>query len=305
MFLLNNVLNKNSSKIFIISFLILFFELTLIRYISASILSISFYSNIILLASFFGVGAGCLLNIKRNLVNYFPLLLFIFLLILNTHLLIINTSQNEMIMFQLDEGSYKIPSWLIIIFIFSFVAVLFLILGQQLKLAFKAFEKSIDAYLFDLLGSIAGVITFSIFSYFELGFVCWISITLISWIIISKFNKDFVKNKKYDSIFICALTIFFAIFLSSIQPNSYWSKYYFIKLLEVKKDEYYHIFTNKTGHQAMEKKLQLWFYQIPYNSFKNPQYDDILIIGAGSGQDASVALHNNVKKLMLLTLNRD
>jgi hypothetical protein len=70
MFFLNNILNKNSSKIFIISFLILFFELTLIRYISASIVSISFYSNIILLASFFGVGAGCLLNIKRNLFNY-------------------------------------------------------------------------------------------------------------------------------------------------------------------------------------------------------------------------------------------
>jgi hypothetical protein len=128
MFFLNNILNKNSSKIFIISFLILFFELTLIRYISASIVSISFYSNIILLASFFGVGAGCLLNIKRNLFNYFPPLLLVFLLILNTHLLMINTSQSEMIMFQVVGGEYKIPSWLIIIFIFSFVGFLFLTL---------------------------------------------------------------------------------------------------------------------------------------------------------------------------------
>jgi hypothetical protein len=279
--------------------LILFFELTLIRYISASIVSISFYSNIILLASFFGVGAGCLLNIKRNLFYYFPLLLLVFLLILNTHLLMINTSQSEMIMFQIDGGSYKIPSWLIIIFIFSFVSALFLILGQQLKLAFQNFEKSIDAYLFDLLGSIAGIITFSTLSYFELGFVCWISITCISWIIISQFNNNFVKNQKNDSIFIWILTVFFAIFLNSIQPNSYWSKYYFIKLLEVKKNEYYHIFTNKTGHQAMEKKPQLWFYQIPYDSFNNPQYDDILIIGAGSGQDASVALQNNVKNIWI------
>jgi tRNA1(Val) A37 N6-methylase TrmN6 len=293
----NNILKKNSSKIFIISFLILFFELTLIRYISATIISISFYSNIILLASFFGVGAGCLLNIKRNLFYYFPLLLLVFLLILNTHLLMINTSQSEMIMFQIDGGSYKIPSWLIIIFIFSFVSALFLILGQQLKLAFQNFEKSIDAYLFDLLGSIAGIITFSTLSYFELGFVCWISITCISWIIISQFNNNFVKNQKNDSIFIWILTVFFAIFLNSIQPNSYWSKYYFIKLLEVKKDEHYHIFTNKTGHQAMEKKPKLWFYQMPYASFKNPQYDDILIIGAGSGQDASVALQNNVQNI--------
>jgi spermidine synthase len=297
MFFLNNILNKNSSKIFIISFLILFFELTLIRYISATIVSISFYSNIILLASFFGVGAGCLLNIKRNLFNYFPPLLLVFLLILNTHLLMINTSQSEMIMFQLDVGSYKIPSWLIIIFIFSFVSALFLILGQQLKLAFQAFEKSIDAYLFDLLGSIVGIITFSTFSYFELGFVYWISIAFILWIIINRFKNKILKNQKYDSILVWILIITFAIFLNSAQPNSYWSKYYFIKLLEVKKDEYYHIFTNKTGHQAMEKKPQLWFYQIPYDSFKNPQYEDILIIGAGSGQDASIALQNNVKNI--------
>ena len=155
---INNFINRNSSKIFIISFLILFFELTLIRYISASIVSISFYSNIILLASFFGVGAGCLLNLKRNLFNYFPTLILILLLILNSSLLMINTSKSEMIMFQVDGEGYRMPSWLIIIFIFSFVAFLFLILGQQLKLAFRNFEKSIDAYLFDLLGSIAGII---------------------------------------------------------------------------------------------------------------------------------------------------
>jgi tRNA1(Val) A37 N6-methylase TrmN6 len=106
-----------------------------------------------------------------------------------------------------------------------------------------------------------------------------------------------VKNQKNDSIFIWILTVFFAIFLNSVQPNSYWSKYYFIKFLEAKKNELYYIFTNKTGHQSMEKKPQLWFYQMPYDSFKNPQYDDILIIGAGSGQDASVALQNNVKNI--------
>ena len=116
---INNFINKNSSKIFIISFLILFFELTLIRYISASIVSISFYSNIILLASFFGVGAGCLLNIKKNLFNYFPTLILILLLILNSSLLMINTSKSEMIMFQVDGEGYRMPSWLIIIFIFN------------------------------------------------------------------------------------------------------------------------------------------------------------------------------------------
>jgi tRNA1(Val) A37 N6-methylase TrmN6 len=294
---INNFINRNSSKIFIISFLILFFELTLIRYISATIVSISFYSNIILLASFFGVGAGCLLNVKKNLFNYFPALIFILLLILNSSLLMINTSESEMLMFQDFVGEYKIPSWLIIIFIFSFVAFLFLILGQQLKLAFRNFEKSIDAYLFDLLGSIAGIIIFSTLSYFELGFIYWISITFILWLLINHTHKNPTKNKKHDSFFAWILAIAFALFLNIIHENSWWSKYYFIKLTEFKKGEYYHIFTNKTGHQVMEIKPKLWFYRIPYDSFKNPQYDDVLIIGVGSGQDASIALQNNVKNI--------
>ncbi len=292
-----NILKKNSSKIFLISFLILFFELTLIRYVSASIVSISFYSNIILLASFFGVGAGCLLNIKKNLFNLFPALLFIFLLVLNSSLLEINTTKSEMIMFQPEVVSNKIPAWLIIIFIFSFVATLFLILGQQLKLAFQNFKKSIDAYVFDLLGSIAGIITFSALSYYELGFLYWISITCALWLIINLFQKNSSENKKYDFIFSWVLIIIFSFFLNSIYEKSYWSKYYFIKLSEFKKDEFYFISTNKTGHQAMEKEPKWWFYQIPYDSFKNPQYDDVLIIGAGSGQDASVALKNNVKSI--------
>ncbi len=297
MVFINNFINKNCSKIFIISFLILFFELTLIRYISATIVSISFYSNIILLASFFGVGGGCLLSIRRNLFNLFPPLILILLLILNSQLLVINALESEMLMFQDFVGEYKIPSWLIVIFIFSFVAFLFLILGQQLKLAFRNFEKSIDAYIFDLLGSLVGVIAFNILSYFELGFMYWISITFILWLIINRTHKNPTKNKKYDSIFVWILVISFALFLNIIHENSWWSKYYFIKLTEFKKDEYYHIFTNKTGHQAMEKKPKLWFYRIPYDSFKNPQYDDVLIIGAGSGQDASIALQHNVKNI--------
>lgn len=301
MLLINNFLKKNSSKFFLISFLILFFELTLIRYVSASIVSISFYSNIILLASFFGVGAGCLLNIKKNLFNLFPTLLLFFLLVLNSSLLEINTTKSEMIMFQLEGVINKIPAWLIIIFIFSFVATLFLILGQQLKLAFQNFKKSIDAYIFDLLGSIAGIITFSALSYYELGFLYWISITCALWLIINLFQKNSSENKKYDFIFSWTLIIVFSFFLNSIHEKSneksYWSKYYFIKLSEFKKDEFYFISTNQTGHQAMEKEPNWWFYQIPYDLFKNPQYDDVLIIGAGSGQDAAVALKNNVKSI--------
>ena len=53
-------------KIFSVSFLVLFLEIALIRWLPANIRLLSFFSNFILLASFLGIGLGCLLADART-----------------------------------------------------------------------------------------------------------------------------------------------------------------------------------------------------------------------------------------------
>ena len=57
--------------IFLSSFLVLFLEIGLIRWMPAYVRLLSFFSNFILLASFLGIGVGCLLATRRRRLFYF------------------------------------------------------------------------------------------------------------------------------------------------------------------------------------------------------------------------------------------
>jgi len=60
--------------LFLSSFLVLFLETALIRWLPAYIRLLAYFSNFILLASFLGIGVGCLLATRRrDLFVWFPL----------------------------------------------------------------------------------------------------------------------------------------------------------------------------------------------------------------------------------------
>jgi len=63
--------------LFVASFLVLFLETTVIRWMPAYVRLLAYFSNFILLASFLGIGVGCLLAVRRrNLIVWFPPILF-------------------------------------------------------------------------------------------------------------------------------------------------------------------------------------------------------------------------------------
>src|SRR6202158_2196149 len=57
-------------RLFALSFLMLFVELALIRWLGANVVYLSYYSNFVLLGSFLGIGIGFLR--ARSRVNLFP-----------------------------------------------------------------------------------------------------------------------------------------------------------------------------------------------------------------------------------------
>src|SRR3954465_2905670 len=64
-----------ATRTFLASFLVLFLEIALIRWMPAYIRLLSYFSNFILLASFLGIGLGCLLAPARvRLFTWVPLL---------------------------------------------------------------------------------------------------------------------------------------------------------------------------------------------------------------------------------------
>src|ERR671939_839561 len=62
--------------LFVISLLILFLELACIRWFPAHVLYLTFFTNIVLLATFLGMSVGCLAaGRRRNYLVWTPLLL--------------------------------------------------------------------------------------------------------------------------------------------------------------------------------------------------------------------------------------
>ena len=53
-------------ELFLISFFILFFELAWIRWLGSTVIFLTFFTNIVLMACFLGVSVGCLAASRRR-----------------------------------------------------------------------------------------------------------------------------------------------------------------------------------------------------------------------------------------------
>src|ERR1051325_3973261 len=70
-------INRSAAvRLFALSFLSLFLELTVIRWVPGSIRLVSYYANLMLISSFLGIGLGAMLAERgANLIRWFPSLL--------------------------------------------------------------------------------------------------------------------------------------------------------------------------------------------------------------------------------------
>ncbi|MDP2905698.1 MAG: class I SAM-dependent methyltransferase [Candidatus Omnitrophota bacterium] len=296
---------KNAVDLFLISFLALYFEILFIRWIPSSIQITAFFTNIVLIASFLGLGTGCLLSkIKFKLINIFPsLVLGCILLVFALKKVNIST---ELLQGEILRGFYAakgINFFFIIAALFCFISLLFVPLGQQLGINLKSFPP-LTAYSLNILGGIAGVAVFSYVSFLEIKPFCWFIIGLCAalWFVMRPV-KTLLLN-----IGICFLIIYA---VSLVDPASYWSPYQKIDIEPIlysrsDKPRDFCISINNTqlqfaldlseGHVIKAPYLKHYkaIYEFPYTLFKP---ENILVLGAGSGNDVSAAIRNGAEEI--------
>ena len=69
----------NALRLILLSFLMLFVELALIRWTGSNVLYLSYFSNFVLLGSFLGIGVGFLrARARTNLFRFAPVALALF-----------------------------------------------------------------------------------------------------------------------------------------------------------------------------------------------------------------------------------
>jgi hypothetical protein len=295
--------------LFVVSFLVLFLETALIRWMPAYIRLLAYFSNFILLAAFLGIGVGCLLagraaapNRARNLFGLFPAVLFALVFAVDYLRLEVAVPSTSTIYFSSGTTSPVVPveSTRLLPIIFVAVAALFVTVATRLGRELAA-HRPLRAYTINLAGSLAGVGAFALVSWLQLPPAAWFGVAAIAATPLL-FERSARLQTSVDpspkgsrSVFVVNLALLAATVLVAfrMQGGSLWSPYYRINLTQDGPDtvvEVNHIF-----HQSMAPVVQKeYFYQWPYTVFGDT-FEDVLILGAGTGTDVSAALRHGAR----------
>lgn len=279
-------------RLILLSFLMLFVELVLIRWAGANIVYLSYFSNFVLLGSFLGIGIGFLRSRReRDLSPYAVvalagLVVFVLVFQVRAHL-----NPSEVPAYFDSPGATGLPIWVTLPLIFAAVAGVMALIGEWVARTFKLFEP-LEAYRLDILGSLLGVVAFSVMSFLSTSPVVWGAVVVVLFVALL-----WPHIAWYHWVAMACLLV--ALGIQSF-GNASWSPYYRIETHA--SGAMTRAWVNGRPHQFLATNAQLqhgWAqYWAPFQDRANPTPpQDMLIIGAGTGVDAQVALSEGVEHI--------
>ena len=267
----------------------LFVELALIRWTAANDIHLAYLTNFVLLASFLGIGVGFLRSTRGpDLLPWAPVALAVlvgFVLLFPVYV-------------RLDDGSTygafgwpALPRWVGLSTIFLLTVSVLAAIAHGVARVFVRFQP-LDAYRLDILGSIAGIAVFSALSFLEAPPIAWGAIASALLLVL--------VGRRPQALALVAVVALLAI--ESSHGNDHWSPYYKVtaaydraphRVGGVVTSDTLSISANNIPHQtayplATLAKIER-FYFFPYRHVTRP-LDDVLVVGAGNGNDVAVAL---------------
>lgn len=275
--------------------LMLFLELALIRWLGSNVIHLSYFSNFVLLGSFLGIGAGFLIARKRWSIWPFSLPLLTILTVgVITFPVSIERSGSDMIYFT-SLGLSGPPAWLALPLVFVLVASVLAGPAEQVGRCF-ALMRPLSAYRYDLLGSLGGIVLFSLLSFLRAPSLVWGVMTVALYVVLSGSARRVVTIA-------WAIPLVVVLAIETFTPGVSWSPYYKIRTFDLPGEEGFKLIqANGVPHQLMAPAQ--WkmnegekIYQTPYLRLPKNTLDDVLIIGAGSGSDVAIALSKGAKRV--------
>jgi spermidine synthase len=273
-------------QLFLTSFVILYFELICIRWIPAYVRYMGYFTNFILLASFLGIGVGILFGQRKRLVMpKFPLLLFLLILIVAVAKFEFRIQSTQVLYYGAGEHAAGTENWVVLPVIFTMVTLTFVQLARPLGYLLTALPP-LQAYATDILGSLAGTAAFFLISYFSLPPLVWFLALVLALLLLLP---------RQEALFALPFLLGALIVTFRLGLNSYWSPYYRIQVYPSQSGGYI-VNVNSINHQEMTTYLNKeTFYFRVYDLFKDRVFANVLVVGAGTGSDVSIALRNGAQ----------
>lgn len=288
----------------------LFMELMVIHIHSSFFQVFNYFKNFSLLSCFLGLGIGYLRGGCRPLTTplvlpFFSLqVVFMAILRYSPFAKLLQNPIPEQLSFGLDQmstGIHVALAYGFLLLIFAFNALCFIPLGQ-LASRLMARRGNLAAYSWNLVGSLAGILVFSLLS------MLWLPPSL--WIILAAAALMLFLYKDPVSLWPSLLAVIVALVVLALPFKTgefdIYSPYQ-VLTLSVSNNGPVQIKANNTFHQGMydlrEEKIRgdgylqsvAQRYLLPYHFKKNP--GRVLILGSGTGNDIAAALRSGAGEI--------
>ncbi|HEX8849809.1 MAG TPA: methyltransferase domain-containing protein [Gemmatimonadaceae bacterium] len=285
------------------SFLILFIELAFIRYISAYVRVFGFYLNMVVIATFLGMGVGLIRSRDERRVRWIApgaiVLLFAAVKLWSNFIVRTQKDPNEHIWAIYGEmhGTWgKVGILPTVLVLFTLAALVMLPLGAAMGQLFRRF-RPLTAYSLDIVGSLSGIGLFALLSAMRTVPWVWFCIAFAVWALLS------LGAGRYAVAMVGAGVAAVSLAAWTHGPMEHWSPYYRINLIPIRYATSLHV--NGSMHQwildaspegARTDSVLAGVraaYLAPYRYA--PRLDTVLVVGAGTGNDLANLLELGAK----------
>ncbi len=272
----------------------LFLELALIRWAGSNVLYLSYFSNFVLLGSFLGIGLGFLRASRgRDLSPFLPFPLAVLVLVIWFAPLEIKIEGGGSLIFiggNPDQSG--LPREVVLPIIFVLVAATMTLVGEAVARVFARFEP-LEAYKLDLVGSVLGILAFSVLAFLRVPPIGWGLV--VAAVMVATLMP--VTDRRAALGLAALLPVLAVLGWESTRPDTFWSPYYRITT-EAEPGRATLVSVNRLPHQLQQPVsrsdgaggLRGGPGVLSYETIRPPNLDDVLIIGAGGGNDVAAAL---------------
>src|SRR5215216_2246059 len=276
------MVSADRRRLSLASFLMLFVELVLIRWLGAHIAYLSFFSNFVLLGSFLGIGIGFLAVDRSDWFRRAPLWLGALVFISAVFPVTIDHTGSSLIFF----GGFQtrgLPIWISLPLVFAAVAATMATIAQGVARLFRRFPP-LEAYRLDVLGSVAGIAAFAILSLIGAPPIVWGAVIVGLFVVLLRPSLR-IEHAVAIGLLVAAFG------MEALAGSVVWSPYY--RITWEKSDGATTVVVNGIPHQAVStteaRRAVDPTYFRPYERAVEPP-DRVLVIGAGTGADVAIAL---------------
>ncbi len=317
-------------QLVLVSFLGLFLEMLMIRWVSSEIRIFAYFKNFVLVACFLGFGLGCYLCRRRLQLSAMIAPLLLLTVILKTPI-----SPLRRTMFALPQllgGGVEVHVWgvpaaptswigmllalAVVVPLFAVIATTFIPVGQLVGWYLEKAPNGVAAYSVNVLASLAGIAAFTLLCF--LYQPPWVWFLVAGGFSVLVFWRNPVARKALGATFLaCVVVLAIPDYRNA---TTYWSPYQKLILRPLYHNGEIDTYALNTNDSWYQKVLNLspafvqshpeefrqypveWnAYNMPYRFYPSPS--SVLVLGSGMGNDVAAALRNGAGRVVAVEID--